>query len=189
LKFDLRVSPGLGKEPRTHEREVVERSTVRVAHIAEAAGAVKVDELASVGRGRPLAAAFTRLVAVAPLVVARRGDERVGERAPQRLDLRVVRLGAELLAGVDVADVRDEADVGITVIVLMKPGLASYSVVSGGEVWLLRYGASPYTAIVNRWSLCGVAPAAVAVPTAAKPSTMTPTKILRISRIPCCPAK
>ena len=60
-------------------------------------------------------AALARLVAVAPLVVAGRVDQRVLEAGPQVDDLLVVGLGAVLLAGVDVADVQDEIDLRVGV--------------------------------------------------------------------------
>src|SRR4029079_6202162 len=61
------------------------------------------------------AAALAGLVAVGPLVVARRVDEGALERRPEAEDLAVVRLGAELLAGLDVADLQHERDLPVGV--------------------------------------------------------------------------
>jgi len=49
-------------------------------------------------------------VAVGPLVVPRRVDQRLAVLLPERCDLVVVRLSAEVLAGVEIADVDHLAD-------------------------------------------------------------------------------
>ena len=106
----------LGEEQLADLREVVDRVP-----------AVVVDTHGRIGRQARCAdvvqhartvepAALTRLghagglVTVAPLVIARRVDDRLAELLPERRDLVVVGLGAEVLAGVDVADVDHLAD-------------------------------------------------------------------------------
>jgi len=110
------VWPGLGEEQLADLREVVERvpavvagthggigRQARCADVVEHAGAVEPAALTWLGQARGL-------VTVGPLVVPRGVDKRLLVLLPERRDLAVVRLGAEVLAGVDVADVDHLAD-------------------------------------------------------------------------------
>ena len=98
---------GRREEDRPHESEVVDRVAAGV--VDQVAVGVR-DVVDLLGGGVVGPAAFLLLVAVGPLVVAGRVDQRVGEVCPQIGDLLVVRLGAILTAGMDVADVQHRGD-------------------------------------------------------------------------------
>ena len=95
------VLPGCGEEDLADEAEIRDGVAVRVVDVV-AAGVLDV-------------AALGRLVAVGPLVVAGRVDERVAVLGPEVEDRLVVGEGAVLLAGVDVPDVNDEPDAAVVV--------------------------------------------------------------------------
>ena len=81
-------------------------------------------------------ATLAGLMAVGPLVVAGRVDERILECGPEIEDLAIVGFGAELLAGVDVADVEHEID--------LRVGVDRGDEASVLSVWLVSVGFSPY---------------------------------------------
>ena len=106
------VTPGRGKKSARTSARFAERIAAGVVD-GVAAGVEHVVDGA--GGGVPGAAALGRFVAVGPLVVSGRVDERIVEAAPQLRDGAVVGLGAVLLARVDVADVEHQLDVTVGV--------------------------------------------------------------------------
>ena len=102
----------IGEEDRSNELEVrdwipavvIDKVAVRVADVVDLAGARVI-----------FAAALRHLVAVAPLVIARRVYEGAVERGPQVENREIVLRRAVLLARMDVADVHDEVDLRVGV--------------------------------------------------------------------------
>jgi hypothetical protein len=102
----------LREEGLAHEVEV----GGRIAALEGRLVAVRIEDEGDGARRRVEgAAAFARLVAIGPFVVAGRVDDRLGERLPVVGDQRVVRLGAELLARVDIAHVQDDGRIRVCV--------------------------------------------------------------------------
>ena len=98
---------GSREEDRSNELEVrdgiptrvIDEVAVRVAHIIDLAGGFVI-----------CAAALRHLVAIAPLVIARRVHEGAVERGPQGENREIVVERAVLLTRVDVPHVHDEVD-------------------------------------------------------------------------------
>jgi hypothetical protein len=101
----------LAEEDATDQIEVPRWVAVGVVRV----GAVDLDVVDLLSGDVVQAAALGDLVAVRPLVVARGVDQRILKALPQVVDAAVVGLGAVLLAGVDVANVDDLADLRVCI--------------------------------------------------------------------------